>query len=1443
MASLESQSTFEGGMSSDNSKFAQQPNTYLEALNFRLTTTLGGSNNALVNIKGNEYKTTIPATQPVYKLKSNTASYGTSVTVTINGITSISLVNNAGTQGFDIYQLLTTIVGFGTTFFASYYQGHAVIWSTTINPIPTLSSAGLLLDTQYGGGSWIASQANLIPIGTTYIRDDIYVFTTPLLSTPNTAPNAGQIFKLTYDVVTKIAVLTLVYNGYVNFNTTYPIPYTAAHGRYESDLIQRLYWTDNYNKLRSVNAVDSNLMAFPVSLLDIFPQVNSFMPTLQSVEQTGGLLCGVYQYAYRLKKSNGQTTLWSELSLPIPIYNNIPEAGYTGGTGGLNGWGAYVGNAPGSNTNKSITCKIAKVDYTFDFVDICFVSRFSYNDPGAFEIFSLNQPIVAGQPIPFIHTGKELNNIPLTLLDFLLTSPGFTHCKTIDTKDNRLFVGNVRIEQEDLVYDSRAYQFPSMLTQTTLVNNGLPYTIDSSLGFTIAPGYTQQVPETDDAINENYTFTTPATATNTQRFYPGTTIPGGKGPNIEFKVKSHAIHIDVKPLADFNNPGYFPSPWRHTVNGQPTSINLGVDQVDYPQGTPYTINDSMKTVYKSFLLRGYTPNEIYRFGIQFFDKQGSPYFCKWIADIRMPDYTDDYPGGEGLDLDGQVLNLLTTYTPIGNQNNLSNPPVLLTYMQIPYLEFVVDVSSIIDSISGFEIVRVEKSETDRVIAGTGILYQSAYGNGGNTTHIYIPDTVSEEFNNSHNPEMYLSGTGNGAEIGSATVFTFDCWDFQSHGYPVFDPTNDRIHTCGGTTRPHGFNGPGYTQAPGNPNDGYYWSKQYNWQVIAAPNQLGVDLAMITYNPIDREQIVGVNGGYTFENFHVNELVNPTARISIGNPTLLVELSAPFIYSDHIGSGTPTKLFCEYRKYGRLVTQYGGRTYANRANNVYISTGSYVPANDASIVSANSITLDVFGGDTFYGIYAKQKLDKNVNHQFGSDLVKSYIHFNPHIGYHNPDIRNGQHFEGPNPITGISYITESYSHHDVYSIENNIKKFFPKPLLFNQADEWDNRVHFSEVKFNGEISDSWENFKVNNYWDVEGSYGPINSLIVYQDTLYFIQKKGFGKLYVNPMAIVNTGNFGAVTLGLGDTIQKHDYISTDVGTSHQWSVTRSPNSLLFVDSTNKKVFKYNNSGLLSISDAYGQRNTFVRLLHDDILNNDNPILFSGIHCTYDYFHDEYLISILNRYTDSAGVLHPEFNTISFNEKVDRWNSFYGFVPAIYLSNRTQLWSPSLVTVDDLYIHNNGKYATFYGATFPSTIKLLSNPNGKYTKLFNNLVFNTEAIKDSTDYNPEGNTNIFNSTFDTFRAYNDYQNTDFLILTPGGVSPTIRRVERQWNLQMPRNKVLYSVTASPNIFTDIGNKLYGERMRDKYLTVDLSYNNSNNYRLIFNNLQTKYLISDR
>ena len=104
-------------------------------------------------------------------------------------------------------------------------------------------------------------------IGATSIRNTIILFTA------DDNGNNGWIFTLEYDDTNQnlISQPTIVYkNSQLLFSKERPI---ASFGRYESDCIQRVYFSDYQEYFRSLNVVDPNSLTIELGLIDIFPNI------------------------------------------------------------------------------------------------------------------------------------------------------------------------------------------------------------------------------------------------------------------------------------------------------------------------------------------------------------------------------------------------------------------------------------------------------------------------------------------------------------------------------------------------------------------------------------------------------------------------------------------------------------------------------------------------------------------------------------------------------------------------------------------------------------------------------------------------------------------------------------------------------------------------------------------------------------------------------------------------------------------------------------------------------------------------------------------------------------------------------------------------------------------------------------------------------------------
>lgn len=1584
---------FSGGMNSDVSKQVHSKDSYIQALNFRGLTEIGSSNGSLVNVKGNECKITFPDLQPVYKIYlnkgTNTDAIGNSniVTMTINGVTAVSTFNiSNNTRGFDIYNFIISqftecyqnTTSATKTFSVAYDDDYVVIYQqpiyqdcSPVSSIPTiitftfstlLTTNALLYFKNPKGTDGIAYDStklyvdgtisnNIIPIGSTFILNDIYIFTAPDDSSygpsgiPNEKPSHdelqknGAIWKLSIDDITKQHTLELIYSNRLDFTKYHPIPPSACTGRYESKEIKRIYWSDNYNKIRTINTSVPQLMALNPSQLSVFPKVEFTQPTLKSIG-SGSLDYGSYQLAYKLIKVLGAETSYSELSLPVYLTANAESTAFH----------FYEGNVGG--TSKSITWFLNNLDTSFDQVQPIVIYKATANAVPTILALPL-RPILETMDI----THSSITGLDqVTLEEFLLFNGAFTHAKTCDTKDNRLFWGNVRSPRKELEsYDARAFRANDS-GDILLKNSGTvsPYQLSNNL----LPNYAGNISQTEDTINEYYD-TNGNYSSNACYLKPSNLSKlGGEGINISYEFATYSILADnrfkIASSTDYDidtvpdgTPGG--TPFRTNANENGT---IQLTDYIYPQNGKYS---ALKQPERTSLLKGFQHEEIYRIAFQAFDKQNVPYFTKWIADIKMPSYGDHNDNPDATAIAAGFNDFRLSYI-LGDTQ----------YNQILCLKVTVNVTEIEDIIGGYQIVRVKRDGSNKTILGCGMINPFAANNLANVTGAILPaswETARAVFTNpftlTPGPGRYYNPYPDQASVETlnsdfdvlnspiARFKMFDCWDMDAGlrpsqqtgdkirvreklscvnyntsagSYRAFYDVSNKGHSQGGQIIPpqgsminSGYGATAYpdvifltkTNHDAGPVEPFHIMKMnshteycnYTSFINTAPNPHDYTIDNGEYMGGNTSRVSNT-GGYNIRNYgedvyntsYVFPLNTPTGNPCYGKGTLFLDLSTPIFTNGVYGCNTTDSDFKKllglyYRPNANL---YGGDTYVDRTYNKYIPCSEYITTIKNDLNVNQNITFLNFGGDIFTGVYDMMKTVKAEGASFKTyeyeDLVPgvwTFLNFNnrlakfstsfffPCTNVYNPEVRTGIHVNRTLGNDG-GYGEDQYNYADYNSTENDTKTYFPKPLNFQSADEWINRVHWSDIKFNNETTDSWSNYPPLEFYDVEGNYGPINALISLKENMYYLQERGVGILMINPISMINDTTGQLVKLGTNTKVlEKHYYKAIDVGTSNQWSVYRSQSTISFIDIRHKKIYLFNGETVTPVSDTKGQRNFTIKRLHNELLKFDNPIINKGVLTTYDYYHNEFLYSFMN-YKESDREFNYDTNneklTLAYSEIQDLFTGMYSFAPNLYINSNKYLIStnnvlPGINITNKLWFHNYGNYGSFYDVVSPSTIKLIVNDNPLQTKVFDNAVWNTESVRDNFEWSDDlniypGSTTVptypddVNHQLDTFnamRCYNDYQNTDWTTLTLSPPSNNITRKERNFNVQLPRNKFDYN-TNLPSVSSlfdpsKLTRVLFGERLRDKYLIIDLTYDNTKNNRFILNNVKTIYRNSDR
>ena len=1392
---------FSGGMNQDLARNKIPANVYYEAENFRPTTDKGSTDGALENIRGTLALTTIPNLAAVQKITVDTSAPGAiNITITHNGVpvtSATAFTVTSTTTAEDLYDFLqadaniSPLIGVSYDF---YYNDLYVL----LNPLDILvviitPVAGLIIDNAY-----VPAQTNLEIIGSTFIDNDIYFLTTNgKTDTPgqNGDPaTVGQIWKLTIDNVTNTAgTPTLLYNNYLNFSTYNAIAPSAILGRYEIDTIKRIYWTDFYNKLRSFNVVDPQGFALDPSLIDVQPAVDFDIPIMTDIGAATGTAAvrpGCWQLSYRLKKNNGAITSFSPLSnmVFITVGNEQSMQGAPGGTA----WLTYRGDDQGVSLTKYVTWSITNVDTDFDKIEFCLVRRADKNDIGTYFIFE-EQNIIGSEPISVTVNGDKLiDAIDLSLEEFIALSSTFTHCKTITTKDNRLIVGNIKNQIGEINFDARAYRWddgtavPGTPTYK-LINDGV------ATGNLDATDYASINKDEDAICPFNLDPYGGGSYSNLYKYKSDGTTIGGEGPNVNYEFICIATAAD-KFATGFvaGSPDMLRTDADYTFG---TDITLDVNSVDingtdvpqvYTKEFPTEIMAGIKFPPFNSVLIGYQNNETYRFGIQFYDKSKNPFFVEWIGDIKFPDVNDTCPGANHMFPDGTATGQ-TTYSKIFT-SGATNNDVFVTQLGI---KFEINIpASLSEQISGYSIVRVKREEEDKIVISEGLIARATYATspGG---FGYPPVTAGWY------KWSFIAAAGGGAETPDNFKYFYYSPNILDNSLKQPEVGNRLIVTGSATLTTSNLQGSSANfPVPINT----YVTKFYGTGVATHDTTL----AFVNFC---QGSVTFTDGAATINNYSDdNDTGNNNYYFKLNNAL------APGVYFAFI--------------YNYKSDQYGGQKYLNRANNEYILCSHFRPIKTRG--SAKVDTFYCYGGDVTNGILDETVLGANYN---TGNPGNSWGYYFPASSPVNRELRHGTHFNfNATGNAGASWdYVDNYRYNTCYSCENNIVKFYPKPEIANITQVFNNRFYISEIKINGETLDSWGLFKPANYWDVDGYHGAINGAYLLQNEVYFVQDKAFGRLLVNPRTAITSTTGTEIQIGRGNIIDSHDYVSTESGTSHQFSFLKSGYSIFFLDARHNKIFQFSQGRPLTPeSDLKGLHGWLIKNIIGNLEITDKPVYddatigINGIHGVYDYVNNELIYTIKRGESVSGSPVTTSF-TLVYNEKRGVFTGFYSHYPKNYLTNNRVIVSANPSNLRNLFLHNFGNYGEFYGVYYPSSITFISNSNPDVSKVFTNILLQTEVQNGTTLVDTDSGATPVHETFNLIRVTNDHQDSGNIVLT---AMSNIVRFFRSWRTEVPRHSVSAAYTSS-GIFS---------RMMDKYLKVKLSFTNNGNKRFIFHNAIT-------
>jgi hypothetical protein len=1169
------------------------------------------------------------------------------------------------------------------------------------------------------------------------------------------------------------------YNDRLNFRNR-----CKVNSIVENDGIERIYWNDDRNDPRVFNLF---------ALGDWGAAYNPPYPNYYSVHSmdrmidlhwgnirfyrniSGTLTVAKRQYFYRYIHKNGYTSPWSPISEAIFITSDEPN---------LTDWNEYEMEVSGTSTKKGHMIRLTDLDVRFNEVEVgCVVWETDEAPKRAYVFQKLD---ITASTIDVSHISDVGNGILLEEINQRYFD--VSHAKTQNIKNNFLHEGNIVLREQPLIADEVLNAITitpiirEMLSDETNTKFQLPLTNQAPKTTFVTKGVFGAVTETLPIVQDYINYK----GTQWEHTFKGH-FRGGLYPYSIVLFDRKGQPCFAQYIGDFQFPEQYNNNWSLR---RPSGTTVG---------TTGSIGDYTLTIYDP--ATGATDpitDTIFRdsnhalkiLGAKFsgidltdiiYDADGKIQLSGFsiIRSDRVPDIIC-----QGLLLNCTVeVNEVNNESPfpdaLGYERNIpkvqplhSHGSLYLYKNTLPntrpfYSQGITPVSSVVTA-----------SDDDHGSNKSGGRYVAQH-----TFTFEAPDFLIDS------NVINTQGTNKFKIVGNCQL-SFNSPKFD--GQPIvntrsyasaFSGGNNQWNTkhystlMGGVQWVNDLDGAG-SVGIGNVQPFVLWGTEKNADEIKAP--------------VFKEEFYTIGDGYylisnweTFLNGY--QALPPTEDWQARGHQNSIYVSAKFgnLLSFYTPWINPTDMITNRSSYfiANYRTGLDGYVLDDNIvkNRVYKNIGHFIPINPTTISQATSggrIVFDdveVWGGDCFVDFFDYCRLvplyeeDPENRRDYGLGLIfptESKFNFTMKKG--SRYARVGSRSQA-NDISGVlggdmnemmqDGIFQSRVS-DYYRLEEfNVNKVLQTPdenlsvnKYFVRNDCGLDRTDFplmyihSELKYLGECNDSFRKFKVNNFAYADGKHGSITEIVDLFDANYIIQEGALSKMRFNERTMLQAAQ-NQLTVGSGKGYDGQEYIHTDYGSQHQWSVIANGRSIYGVDANKGKQWRFGQDGFNIISDTFGMHNFFTEQskyywkkpyvgadIYESLVNEgnfDDARIWGGIHSIFDFKNNSLITTFSNRnglVKTTNGDNATEY-TIEYNEESNKYTSFHSFKPFIYCNLKRSFYSQNNTS---LYKHDEGTPLVIYGVDATAELVYNTTPNPNTQKIYDNI---------RMSINPEGMNNLF------------------------------------------------------------------------------------------------------
>jgi len=418
-------------------------------------------------------------------------------------------------------------------------------------------------------------------------------------------------------------------------------------------------------------------------------------------------------------------------------------------------------------------------------------------------------------------------------------------------------------------------------------------------------------------------------------------------------------------------------------------------------------------------------------------------------------------------------------------------------------------------------------------------------------------------------------------------------------------------------------------------------------------------------------------------------------------------------------------------------QYGGDSDSAIENTRFYPCRDFVPTSSQWDTYPKLAT----GGDVYCDWYTYKNMwrtDTSSSFQYGTVVpLESYV---------NVALRSGTYL-GKDAEVKVN-IADSFLYNDTYSTATNLVSYAVKPAEWVTNDLFKAKVSASKTKILGETFDAWTVFPANDFAELNLANGNITDLVNHKNQLYAIQDSGIALLSVNSRALIQGEGAAAdiqIVTGTGAAIERYDYLTTEFGSQHFNTSTKTPTGFYLFDSEKEDIIKCDGQSIvpLALSTNYksylaeinsgtipinvSSSSSIIGLIDQGIFSGYDP-KFRECHYTVvksDNSSNSFSISDLTGALVSKLELRAAPSTAAFdytdniitNKYITYKNDLYSFS---YLDYSNSTYSDSV-----LYLMNKGVYQHF-------NVGFIVNDNPTFNKVFDSSEIITDEVTSFTSH---------------------------------------------------------------------------------------------------------------